>query len=69
MLFFINQELALDSTLSLSYAPMKISHLKIERSEAEKMQGIRDDNFLEKNYILIGGNDCRVHLYRLKLAC
>ena len=54
-----------ETTLKLKYAPMKLCNISIERADPLKQ---RKDLFHEKQYLLIGGADCRLHLYRLKHA-
>ena len=64
ILLFLNQ-VPTEAKLELKYAPMKLCNISIERADSMKL---RKDLFHEKQFLLVGGSDCRIHLYRLKMS-
>ena len=54
----------MECKLSLRYAPLKMVNISIERQDHNK---IRKDLFHERQFLLVGGADSKLHFYRLKL--
>lgn len=42
--------------------------MSIAKSEIDVKEDENLDNFVEKHFLLIGGNDSKLHLYRLRLG-